>query len=161
MIHLHQGKTLGGSSALNAHVFVPPAKRVIDSWETLGNEGWNWNDLKTHFSKTYTSPTVDKGTEKALGIDGWAGKNDAAKGPIQTSFSADISHPVREAWAGSFKHSSHYMPEDPFLNWSVGSFSCLATIDPVKNERSYSANAYYNPVKGRANLKVLTNDHVE
>ncbi|KAL2287017.1 hypothetical protein FJTKL_06042 [Diaporthe vaccinii] len=142
VIHLHQSKALGGSSALNAHVFVPPAKGVIDSWEMLGNEGWNWNDLKTHLSKAYTSPAVDKGTEKALGIDGWAGRNDAAKGTIQTGFSGDNSQPVREAWASSFKHSGHYMPEDPFLNGSVGSFSCLATIDPVKNERSYSANAY-------------------
>lgn len=161
MIHLHQGKALGGSSALNAHVFVPPAKGVIDSWETLGNEGWNWNGLKTHLSKAYTTPTVDKATEKVLGIDSWARMNDAAKGPIQTSFSGDISHPVREVWADSFKESGHFMPEDPFLNGSVGSFSCLATIDPVQNERSYSANAYYSPVKGRDNLQVLTNAHVE
>lgn len=161
MINLHQGKALGGSSALNAHVFVPPAKGVIDSWETLGNKGWNWNDLKTHLSKVYTSPTVDQATEKSLGIDEWAGTNNAAKGPIQTSFSGDISHPVREAWATSFKHNGHYMPEDPFLNGSVGSFSCLASIDPVKKERSYSANAYYNPVKVRDNLRVLTNAHVE
>lgn len=161
MIYLHQGKALGGSSALNAHVFVPPAKGVIDSWETLGNEGWNWNGLKTHLSKAYTSPTVDKATERALGIESWARRNDAAKGPIQTSFSGDISHPVREAWADSFEKSGHFMPEDPFINGSVGSFSCLATIDPVKNERSYSANAYYSPVKGRDNLQVLTNAHVE
>lgn len=161
MVHLHQGKALGGSSALNAHVFVPPAKGLIDSWQTLGNEGWNWDGLKTHLSKAYTSPTVDKATEKALGIQGWAGRNDAAKGPIQTSFSGDMTHPIREAWADSFKRSGHYMPEDPFLNGSVGSFSCLATIDPVKKERSFSANAYYSPVKGRENLKVLIGAHVE
>lgn len=142
-------------------MFVPPAKGVIDSWETLGNEGWNWNTLKRNLSKAYTSPTVDKSSEKALGIDNWAGRNDAAKGPIQTSFPGDISHPIREAWADSFKSSGHYMPEDPFINGSVGSFSCLATIDTVKKERSYSANAYYNPVKGRPNLQLLTNAYVE
>lgn len=141
-------------------MFVPPTKGVIDSWERLGNKGWNWNGLKTHLSKAYTSPSVDKSTEKALGIEGWSHRNDAAKGPIQTSFSGDTSHPIREAWAASFKDSSHYMTQDPFLNGSVGSFSCLASIDPIK-ERSYSATAYYNPVKGRDNLEVLTNAHVE
>lgn len=161
MIHLHQGKALGGSSALNAHVFVPPAKGVIDSWERLGNTGWNWSNLKTHLSKAYTSPSVDKAAEEALGIEGWSGRNDSAKGPIQTSFSGDESHPIREAWAASFRSDGHYMPEDPFLNGSVGAFSCLATIDPVKKERSYSATAYYNPVKGRDNLQVLTNAQVE
>lgn len=161
MIHLHQGKALGGSSALNAHVFVPPSKGVIDSWETLGNDGWNWDGLKTHLSKAYTYPEVGQTTEKSLGIDGWASRNDAAKGPIQTSFSGDVSHPVRKSWADSFKSRGYYMPEDPFLNGSVGSFSCLATIDPMKKERSYSATAYYNPVKGRDNLQLLTNAHVE
>jgi choline dehydrogenase-like flavoprotein len=161
VIHLHQGKALGGSSALNAHVFVPPAKGVIDSWEKLGNQGWNWNSLKTHLSKAYTSPPVDKGTEKALGIEGWSGRNDAAKGPIQTSFSGDTTHPIREAWATSFRDIGHYMMQDPFLDGSVGSFSCLASIDPTTKERSYSATAYYNPIKGRDNLEVLTNAYVE
>lgn len=161
MIHLHQGKALGGSSALNAHVFVPPAKGLIDSWQTLGNEGWNWDGLKMHLSKSYTSPTVDKATEKALGIDGWATRNDAARGPLQTSFSGDVSHPIREAWADTFKATGHHMPEDPFLSGSVGSFSCLATIDPVKKERSYSTTAYYNPIKDRSNLQVLTKAHVD
>ncbi|KAJ0108186.1 hypothetical protein J7T55_000151 [Diaporthe amygdali] len=155
-----QGKALGGSSALNAHVFVPPAKGLIDSWKTLGNEGWNWDSLKTHLSKSYTSPTVDKANEKALGIDGWASRNDAAEGPLQTSFSGDLSHPIREVWADTFKANGHYMTEDPFLNGSVGSFSCLATIDPVKKERSYSTTAYYNPIKERRNLQVLTKSHV-
>lgn len=161
MIHLHQGKALGGSSALNAHVFVPPAKGVIDSWERLGNIGWNWNDLKMHLSKAYTSPSVDKAAGKALGIEGWSGRNDSAKGPIEASFSGDASHPIREAWTASFRGNGNCMLEDPFLNGSVGSFSCLASIDPVKKERSYSATAYYNPVKRRENLQLLTNAHVE
>lgn len=161
MIHLHQGKALGGSSALNAHVFVPPANGVIDSWERLGNKGWNWNGLKSHLSKAYTSPSVDQATEKALGIDGWSDRNYAAKGPIQTSFSGDVSHPIREAWAASFKNNGQSMPQDPFLNGSVGSFSCLASIDPITKERSYAATAYYNPVKGRGNLQVLTKANVE
>lgn len=142
-------------------MFVPPAKGLIDSWEKLGNEGWNWNDLKTHFSRAYSSLAVDKTREKTLRIDGWAARNDAVKGQIQTSFSGDVSHPIREAWADSSKRSGHHMPEDPFLNGSAGSLSCLATIDQVKKERSCSANAYYNPVKGRHNLQLLTNAHAE
>ncbi|POS72820.1 choline dehydrogenase [Diaporthe helianthi] len=161
VIHLHQGKALGGSSTLNAHVFVPPAKGLIDTWERLGNKGWSWNNLKTHLSKAYTSPSVDEATLKSLGIQDWSKRNDEAKGPIQTSFSGDVWHPIREAWAASFKNNGHFMPEDPFLNSSVGAFSCLATIDPVTKERSYSATAYYNPVKGRDNLQVLTNANVE
>ncbi|ROW06271.1 hypothetical protein VPNG_08078 [Cytospora leucostoma] len=161
VISLHQGRALGGSSTINAHVFVPPAKGLVDSWEALGNKGWNHESLKEYFTKSYTSPPVDRATEKTLGIEGWLTRNDAAKGPIQTSFSGDLSHPIREAWAETFKARGHYAADDPFLKGSVGAFSCLASIDPVTKERSYSTTAYYNPIKGRENLQVVTNANVE
>ncbi|KUI52942.1 L-sorbose 1-dehydrogenase [Cytospora mali] len=161
VILLNQGRALGGSSAINAHVFVPPAKGLIDSWEALGNTGWNHNSLKDYFAKSYTSPPVDLATEQALGISAWSIRNDAARGPIQTSFSGDLTHPIREAWADTFEARGHRMTEDPFLNASVGAFSCLASIDPATNERSYATTAYYNPIKGRANLHVVTGANVE
>ncbi|KAI5927097.1 GMC oxidoreductase [Camillea tinctor] len=159
-IGMNQGKALGGSSALNAHVFVPPTKGLIDAWETLGNEGWNWNILQKYFTKAYTSPPVDESSRTQLGIDMWTATNDAAKGPLQTSFSGDHAHPIRQAWAETFASQSCCMTNDPFIDPSVGSFSCLASIHPTTKERSYSASAYYSPIKNRNNLDVLTNAEV-
>ncbi|ROV87149.1 hypothetical protein VSDG_09977 [Cytospora chrysosperma] len=53
------------------------------------------------------------------------------------------------------------MTGDPFLGGSDGAFSCLASIDPVTRERSYSTTAYYNPIKDRDNLHVVTGAAVE
>ncbi|KAH8600629.1 aryl-alcohol dehydrogenase [Bisporella sp. PMI_857] len=161
VISLHQGKALGGSSATNAHVFVPPAKSLIDAWETLGNKGWNWDVLKDYYAKAYTSPLVHPAQEHTLGIDNWTARNDGAKGPIQTSFPGDSSHPIRKAWAETLKTSGYHMTQDPFLNASIGGFSALASIDPVTKERSYAVTAYYNPIKSRGNLHVITNALVE
>ncbi|KAI0389771.1 oxidoreductase [Xylariaceae sp. FL0594] len=137
-IDLNQGKALGGSSAINAFVFVPPTKALIDSWEALGNEGWNWDSLQPYFSKAYTCPpAVDAQTAKQLGIGKWTATNTDATGPLQTSFPAEFTHPT-----------------------SAGAFSCLATIHPETKERSYSVSAYYKPIKDRANLHVLTNAQV-
>lgn len=158
MLGLNQGKALGGSSALNAHVFVPPFKDVIDSWEALGNPGWNWTTLKGYFSKAYSSPAVAQDAREALAIEGWPELNDA-KGPIQTSFGNE-THPIRKAWAEFFRSSGQYNAGDPFNHSSVGAFSCLASIDS-EGKRSYSASAYYKPVELRQNLHVLTNSHVE
>ncbi|KAK7755461.1 hypothetical protein SLS62_002390 [Diatrype stigma] len=154
-------KAIGGSSAINAHVFVPPARSLVDSWELLGNDGWNWDTLQGYYSKSYTSPPVDQSIEKALGIDGWSARNDAANGPIKASFSGNHSHPIRHAWAEAFETSRRYMTNDPFLNASVGSFSALSSINPETKERSYATSAYYNPIKGRENLGVLENAVVE
>lgn len=160
MIGLNQGKALGGSSALNAHVFVPPSKGVIDSWEVLGNPGWNWDTLKGYFAKSYTTPAAahDAKAREALAIENWPRVNDA-KGPIQTSFGNEV-HPVRKAWAEAFLARGQYTACDPFVQCSVGAFSCLSSISP-QGTRSYSASAYYKPAEPRGNLHVLTNAYVE
>ncbi|KNG91205.1 aryl-alcohol dehydrogenase [Aspergillus nomiae NRRL 13137] len=158
VLGLNQGKALGGSSSLNAHVFVPPFKGVIDSWEALGNPGWNWSMLKDYFSKAYSSPTVAQDAKEGLAIEDWPELNDA-KGPIQTSF-GNTTHPIRKAWAELFRSRGKYNAGDPFIHSSVGSFSCLASIDS-EGKRSNSASAYYKPVELRPNLHVLTNSLVE
>ncbi|KAI0869289.1 hypothetical protein GGS24DRAFT_512247 [Hypoxylon argillaceum] len=38
------------------------------------------------------------------------------------------------------------MLSDPFINPSLGSFSCISSIHPETKERSYSVSAYYQPV---------------
>ncbi|RYP79461.1 hypothetical protein DL770_006642 [Monosporascus sp. CRB-9-2] len=53
--------------------------------------------------------------------------------------------------------------DNPWANPSigVGAFSNLASIDPVRRERSHAAKTYYNSAKDRKNLHVLTNAVVE
>ncbi|KAI0197642.1 oxidoreductase [Astrocystis sublimbata] len=153
-VKLNQGKALGGSSAINAFVFVPPAKSCIDSWEALGNDGWNWESLQPYFSKAYTSPPpVNAEGRKLLGIDI---PTSAATGSIQTSFPGNHTDTLRRVWADTFAAKQLQMSSDPFVNPSVGSFSCLASIHPETKERSDSVSAYYQPVKDRGNLHVLT-----
>ncbi|ROW16456.1 hypothetical protein VPNG_02755 [Cytospora leucostoma] len=157
-IAVNQGKALGGSSAINAQVFVPPTKANFNAWETLGNKGWDWDMLQKNVTRTYTYPSVEQELEAPLGVDGWAAKNEAAKGPIQTSFPKVAVH---EAWANTMKALGYSMANDPFLGAGSGSFSNLLSIDPATKERSYSASAYYQPCKDRENLSVLTGAHVE
>lgn len=142
-------------------MFVPPAKALIDAWESLGNEGWNWESFKGYIDRAYTSPSVDDATEKALGIDGWIARDAATKGPILTSFPRDPSTSIQEAWAATFKIKGLLTTEDPFVEASVGSFSHLNSVDPITKERSYATTGYYYPVKDRENLVVITGAVVE
>jgi len=41
----NRGKVLGGSSALNFMMFNRGNKGDHDSWEKLGNRGWDWNGI--------------------------------------------------------------------------------------------------------------------
>ena len=45
-------KVLGGSSVLNAMVYIRGNKRDYDSWAALGNEGWNYESVLPFFKKS-------------------------------------------------------------------------------------------------------------
>ncbi|KAI0433464.1 aryl-alcohol dehydrogenase [Xylaria sp. FL1042] len=164
-VPLNQGRVLGGSSATNAQVFAPPGHDIINAWETLGNTGWNWNTLKGYYTKTFTPPFSDPISGEALEIEDQFSSGDSVtdaspQGPVQLSFPGNLNHPIREAWKSAFK-SRGYGSTGPWTSESTQSFNYLASIDPITKERSYSASAYYSPIKSRNNTRVITEATVE
>ena len=46
------GKVLGGSSAINAMIYVRGHRMVFDHWQNLGNEGWNYDSVLKYFKES-------------------------------------------------------------------------------------------------------------
>ncbi|KAI0544608.1 oxidoreductase [Xylaria curta] len=158
-ISLSQGKALGGSSVINAHVWAPPTKEVLEAWAELGNPGWDWDTMGPYYTKTFTLPQTLEELQKPLGVNGWSPDNINTNGPVQLSYPGTQTHPIREAWAETFKGMGYSLMANHQV--SVGAFSNLASIDPVKRERNHAAKAYYSPVRDRQNLHVVLDAHVE
>ena len=47
-----RGKTLGGSSSINGHVYMRGTAADYDAWRDLGNPGWGWSDVLPYFKRS-------------------------------------------------------------------------------------------------------------
>jgi choline dehydrogenase-like flavoprotein len=142
---------------LNAQLFVPPSKAVINAWETLGNAGWNWKTMESYYAKTYSLKSQVPALIEHRDIAWIKEKHPLPFGPIQVSYPGSLNDPIPKAWSETFRTLGYAMTGDPFSGEGIGAFSCLASIDPAMVERSYAATAYYGPSSDRKNLHTLIN----
>ncbi len=151
-----QGRVLGGSSAVNLQALIAPSRSDIDSWEKLGNSGWNWDVLAPYHKKFYTLTVPSTEACEHLGID-WVDKDiQGQSGPVQASFTGVVEDPLSKAWVDTFRHLGYSLTGDPFSGKVIGAYSNPSTVNGVTKERSYAATAYYVPASGRPNLHLLT-----
>ena len=50
-VYLPRGRMLGGSSSMNAMIYIRGSRLDYDEWEGLGLEGWGWSDVLPYFLK--------------------------------------------------------------------------------------------------------------
>jgi choline dehydrogenase-like flavoprotein len=140
-----RGKALGGSSAINAMLYVRGNREDYDEWASLGCTGWAFKDVLPYFIKTENN---ERGASALRGNQGpLQVSNQKSPRPISKAFikaCADQGIPANDDYNG---------PEQ------AGAFLYQVTQfhDKDKNgQRCSAAAAYLHPVMSRKNLTVLT-----
>jgi len=63
-----RGKTLGGSSSINGHIYNRGQRLDFDGWAQRGNHGWGYADVLPYFRRTERRMGNEGGTERGLAL---------------------------------------------------------------------------------------------
>ncbi len=140
-----RGKTLGGSSAINAMLYVRGQREDFDGWAASGATGWGYGDVLPYFKKA---------ERNQRGEDQFHGDN----GPLQVR-DPSSPRPVSLAFVEAAEQTQ--IPLNNDINATsqegAGLFQLSQFFDgPQHGERCHTATAYLEPVRQRPNLHVET-----
>lgn len=141
-----RGKVLGGSSAINAMVFIRGQAEDFDGWAALGNPGWAYTDVLAHFRRM---------EDNLAGADEWRG----AGGPLTVTRIDDAAHPLSHAYVEAAVAAG--LSRNPDFNGAGQEGAGLYQITTRNGLRCSAATAYLNPARGRANLRLITRARVD
>jgi choline dehydrogenase len=140
-----RGKVLGGSSSLNAMVYIRGQESDYNDWRDAGNPGWGWDDVLPYFKKS---------EDHVFG----ASEHHGAGGELRVSDFADQVHPLCERFLQAGK-TLGYAQTDDFNGPRKEGFG-LWQMTIRNGVRESTSNAFLRPAMGRKNLKVQTLAHV-
>jgi choline dehydrogenase len=137
---LPQGKVLGGSTSINAMLYVRGNRGDYDHWRDLGNEGWGYDDVLPYY-------TVHERNERiADTFHGTQGELNVAD---------QVQHnPLSRAFVRAAQQAGIPFTNDPNGSDQTGVFYHQVTQRGARRESA--STAFLNPVKKRRNLTILT-----
>jgi choline dehydrogenase-like flavoprotein len=139
-----RGKGLGGSSAINAMVYIRGHRSDYDHWAALGNTGWGYADVLPIFKRSEDNADFD---------GAYHGKG----GPLPVN-RLRTDNPVQQAFLQAAREAQFRIRED--FNAEEQEGLGLYQVTQRGGERWSAARAYIHPYMARrANLRVEINAH--
>ena len=145
-----RGKALGGSSAINAMIYIRGQKEDYNNWAKEGNSGWSWDEVLPFFKKAENN---ENGSSKFHGNCG----------PLEVS-NQKAAKPISHAYIEACANSQIKIRDDFNIGDNEGAGFWQSTIfhsDKKNGQRCSTAAAYLLPyVKNRENLEIITKANV-
>ena len=145
IIDVPRGKTLGGSSSINGHIYNRGQRLDYDTWSQRGNRGWGYADILPYFKRC--EQRIGAGDDTFRGRDGNLQVTDL-----------NYKHPLCEAFMEGAGELG--IPRNLDYNGSSQEGISYVQRTTYRRRRVSTARAFLNPAKKRSNLKVVTNAFV-
>ncbi len=139
-----RGKVLGGTSSINAMIYVRGNRRDFDQWKALGNLGWGWDEVLPYFRK---SEQNGRGPSAYHGVDG----------PLAIT-DPPTPHPYALAFVEAAAERGYARNSD--FNGAEQAGAGLFQLTVKDGRRQSTAVAFLNPVRQRPNLQIVTHAEV-
>jgi choline dehydrogenase len=142
-----RGKTLGGSSSINAMLYVRGHASDYDHWRQLGNSGWSYEDVLPFFKKAENN---ERGGDQYHG----------SGGPLNVTDQTDPAK-ISEAFVKAAEQAGHKRTTD--FNGAEQQGVGFYQVTQKNQERWSTASAYLRPAveRNKANVHVVTGALVE
>jgi choline dehydrogenase-like flavoprotein len=140
-----RGKVIGGSSSINAMIYMRGQARDYDHWRQLGLSGWGWDDVLPVF-KQHEHHFLGASDHHAVGGE-WR-----------------IEHPrVRWDLLDAFRHAAEQAGIKRIDDFNTGDNegSCAYHVNQKFGRRWSAARGFLKPVLSRPNLRLETGCLVE
>ncbi|MFN3596336.1 MAG: GMC family oxidoreductase [Rubricoccaceae bacterium] len=138
-----RGKVLGGSSSINAMIYIRGHRTDFDGWAAEGCRGWGYADVLPYFKRS---------EDNARGASAYHGVG----GPLRVEDLRD-PHPVSRAFVRAAEQAG-VRPNDDF-NGAEQEGAGLYQVNQKGGRRHSAAAAFLRPVRARRNLTVATGAH--
>jgi choline dehydrogenase-like flavoprotein len=140
-----RGKGLGGSSSINAMLYIRGQKQDYDEWEAMGNKGWSYSNILPYFKR---SQHQERGASDLHGVNG----------PLNVCDLEEV-HPLSENFVEACLQVGHRFNPDFNGHEQEGAGYYQGTR--LNGQRCSAAAAYLHPVMSRPNLTVITQAQVQ
>jgi choline dehydrogenase len=140
-----RGKVIGGSSSINAMIYMRGQAADFDHWRQLGLNGWGWNDVLPFFRK-HENHFMGESEAHAVGGE-WHVSAPRVRWDLLDAFR------VAAEQAG--------IKSIPDFNSGDNEGICAFHVNQKRGRRWSAASAFLKPALNRPNLRLETNCLVE
>jgi choline dehydrogenase len=148
-----RGRTLGGSSCLNAMVYIRGHASDYDGWAALGNDGWSWRDVLPLFREM---EHYEAGLDERGRLPAPVAEFHGTGGPLNV---AKLRHTnvMSQVFLDAARQAGHTATPD--FNGAHQEGLGFYDVMQKNGQRCSNAVAYLRDAEKRRNLTVVTGAH--